>query len=114
MKRVKNKAFSLLTLLKGEISQTDLLNYYNASIIYDKIPKSVRGFVFEYDNVNFIIINKNLSNYLKKKTIIHELAHIELNQLNQRKTELFEFYINEYEDEAEMYVKNIYKVINND
>lgn len=94
-------------LLKGEITQTELLDYYNASIIYDKLPRCIRGFVFNYDNVNFIIINDNLSNYKKKTTILHELAHIELNQLNQIDTDLFDFKVDSYEDEADEYLKQI-------
>lgn len=94
-------------LLKGEITQNELLDYYNTSIIYEKLPRSVRGFVFNYDNVNFIIINDNLSYYKKKRTILHELAHIELNQLNQIDKDLFDFKVDSYEDEADLYLKEI-------
>ena len=94
-------------LLSGDISQKELLNYYNASIIYEELPKSVYGFVFNEDNVFFIVINKFLSYYKKKKTILHELAHIELNQLCQNNKDLFAFYINIYEDEADNYIKQI-------
>ena len=61
------------------------------------------------DNINFIIINNNMSYYKRKKTILHELAHIELNQLNQIDRDLFEFKINKYEDEADRYIKFILK-----
>jgi hypothetical protein len=44
---------------------------------------------------------------MKKKTILHELAHIELNQLNQIDRDMFEFKINKYEDEADLYLKSI-------
>lgn len=92
-------------LLSGEINQDDLLRYYNATIIYDnQLPKSVRGLVFDYDNINFIVINKNLSYYKKRKTIIHELAHVELNQIGK---ELFEFQVDKIEDEADRYIKFI-------
>ena len=85
---------NILNLLLNEISQQDLLDYYNASIIYECLPYKINGLVFNHDNVNFIIINKNLSNYKKKKAILHELAHIELNQLNQinRSYKLFKIY----------------------
>jgi len=42
---------------------------------------------------------------MKRKTILHELAHIELNQLEQANNDLFAFKINKYEDEADRYVK---------
>lgn len=94
-------------LIKGEITQSDLLNYHNATIVYDKLPKQVNGYVFNYDDVNFIIINKNLSIYKKRKTIIHELAHIELNQLGQVNNDLLEFNRQNYEDIADRYIKFI-------
>lgn len=89
------------------INQSDLLNYYNVSLIYEKLPSKINGFVFNYDNVNFIIINKNLSNFKKKRTLIHELAHIELNHLLQKNNDLFEFSIEKYEDEADKYVDEL-------
>lgn len=52
-----------------------------------------------------IIIDKNLSYYKKKKTILHELAHIELNQLNQLDNDLFALKVDKYEDEADLYIK---------
>ena len=96
---------NIKNLLKGNISQKELLNWYNASIIYENIPKGINGLVFNYDNIYFIIINKNLSYYKKRKTILHELAHIELNQLCQYNKDLFAFYIDKYEDEADKYIK---------
>lgn len=96
---------NLHSLLKGEITQTDLLNYYNVSIIYEELPKRINGFVFNKDDVNFIIIDKYLSYYKRKKTILHELAHIELNHLYNSDKDLFAFYVNKYEDEADRYIK---------
>lgn len=94
-------------LLSGVINQNELLDYHNASLIYEILPKNVYGFVFNHDLVNFIIINKNLSYYKRKKTLLHELAHIELNQLCQADNDLFAFHIQEYEDEADRYIKFI-------
>lgn len=99
-------------LIRGEIKQEDLLNWHNTTIVYDELPKAVNGYVFYYDNVNFIMINKNLSYYKRKKTILHELAHIELNQLGQQDKDLFAFHIQEYEDEADRYIKFIKENIN--
>lgn len=98
---------NIKNLIQGEISQNDLLNWHNATIIYDELPYSIRGFVFNYDGVYFIIINEALSYYKKKKTILHELAHIEKNQLCQANKDLFAFYIDKYEDEADRYIKDI-------
>lgn len=98
-------------LLEGVITQQDLLNYYNATIIYETTPDGVNGFIFNYDGVFFIIINKHLSYYRKKKTILHELAHLELNQLGQIDDDLFAFKIDRYEDEADGYIKFILKNI---
>lgn len=98
---------NLKNLISGEISQNDILNWYNVKIIYDILPNSVNGYAFNYDVINFVIINKNLSYYKKKKTLLHELAHIELNQLCQADKDLFAFHIQEYEDEADRYIKFI-------
>ena len=98
---------NIYNLLCGEITQKDLLNYYNATIIYETLPREIDGCVFNYDNVNFIMIDKRLSYYKKRKTILHELAHIELNQLCQCNKELFSMKIQKYEDEADKYIKVI-------
>lgn len=96
---------NLYNLLLGEITQQDLLNHYNATITYIWFPKHINGCVFPYKGINNIYINKNLSYYRKKKTIIHELAHIELNQLNQSNKDLLAFKVEKYEDEADKYVE---------
>lgn len=96
---------NLYSLLNKEITQQELLNYYNATIVYDNLPNGINGLVFSYKNINTIIISNTLSYYKKKKAILHELAHIELNQLNQSNKDLFAFYVNKYEDEADKFVK---------
>lgn len=102
---------NIYNLLKKEITQQDLLNYYNATIVYDSLPDFINGLVFNYRGINTIIVNSNLSYYNKRKTILHELAHIELSQLNQIDKDLFNFKINKYEDEADKYIKSILEVI---
>ena len=104
---------NIKNLLSGVIDLKELLNYYDATLIYDDLPQKIYGFVFNYDAINFIIINKNLSYYKKKKTIIHELAHIELNQLCQIDKDLLAFHIQDYEDDADEYIKSIKEQINN-
>lgn len=100
---------NIKNLIRGEILQNDLLNYYNASILYEELPYRINGFVFNYDGVNFIIINNNISFHKKKTTVLHELAHIELNQLEQINNDLFAFNIDKYEDEANEYINILLK-----
>lgn len=96
---------NLYSLLIGDITQQELLNYYNATITYENMPDGIDGCVFCYTDINNIMINRKLSYYKRKKAILHELAHIELNQLNQCDNDLFAFKVKEYEDEADRYVK---------
>ena len=100
---------NIKNLIRGEILQNDYLNYYNASILYEELPYRINGFVFNYDGVNFIIINNNISFHKKKTTVLHELAHIELNQLEQINNDLFAFNIDKYEDEANRYIEKLRK-----
>lgn len=102
---------NLYNLLSKEITQQELLNYYNATIIYDILPKNINGCVTNYRGINLIIINDKLSYYYKRKTVLHEIAHIELNQLNQLGKDLFAFKIDEYEDEADKYVELLLKIL---
>ena len=103
---------NLYNLLSKEIPQHELLNYYNATIIYEVLPSNINGFVMNYKGINIIFVNDALSYYKKKKTILHELAHIELNQLCQCNKELFSMKIDKYEDEADEYIKVLINEIN--
>ena len=104
-------SMNIKELIMGVINQQELLNYYNASVIYEELPCVIRGFVFNHDGVYFIILSKYLSYYKRKKTLLHELAHIELNQLCQSNKDLFAFFIDNYEDEADKYIKEIMKEV---
>lgn len=95
----------IIGLIKGEISQKDVLAYYNANITYKELPMGIDGFVFNYKGIYNIIINICLSYYKKRKAIVHELAHIELNHMCQTDKDLFAFHITQYEDEADKYIK---------
>lgn len=97
------------SLLKGEISFDEVLHYYNANISYIDLPERINGFVFSYKDINNIFINDFLSNSKKKKTILHELAHIELDQLGQIDKDLFAFKVDKYEDEADKYIQFLTK-----
>ena len=95
----------IINLLNKEVSLDEVLKHYNANITYITLPKGINGLVYSYNDINNIFIEKNLSNYKKKKTIIHELAHIELNQLNQIDKDLFALKVDKYEDDADRYIK---------
>ncbi len=94
-------------LLRGVIGQEEILNYYNATITYIDMPTTIRGCVHYYKGMYDILINEKLSYYKRKKTIVHELAHIELSQLEQINNDLFAFYIDKYEDEANRYIEKL-------
>lgn len=96
-------------LIHGVITQKEVLIYYEANISYEILPKYINGFVFNYKGINNIFINKNLSYYKRKKTLIHELAHLELNHLCQSNN-IFAFHIQDYEDEADRYLKKLKKI----
>lgn len=97
----------IIDLLRKDITQQELLNYYNTNISYVHLPDSIDGCVFNYKGFFVIFIEETLSYYKKRKTILHELAHIELSQLEQRDKDLFATHIQQYEDEADEYIKFI-------
>lgn len=101
---------NIKSLIRGEIEQDELLRWHNASIIYDYLPKYVDGYVSNYDDVNFIIINKNLSINKKKKAILHELAHLELNHINRADKDLIELYRENFEKEVDNYINDLLKI----
>lgn len=101
----------IIDLLKENITQKELLNYYNTTISYQILPKGINGFVIQYRGFYVIFLDLNLSYYKKRKTILHELAHVELGQLEQKDNDLFAFKIDKYEDEADKYIKDILKGI---
>lgn len=105
---------NLYNLLSGEITQKELLNCYNATITYEYLPNEINGFIFQYKGIYNIMINKNLSYYKRKKTILHELAHIELDHTYEYKQELLAFKVEKIEDEADNYIKLLLEKINND
>ncbi len=104
----------IINLLNKEVSLEDVLHQYNANITYITLPKGINGLVYSYNDINNIFIDKNLSNYKRKKTIIHELAHIELNQLNQIDKDLFALKVEKYEDDADRYIKFLKDSIKNE
>ena len=79
--------------------------------MYDTLPNKINGFVMNYKGINIIFVENNLSYYKKRKIILHELAHIKLNQLNQINKDLFAFKVDKYEDDADLYIKMLLKKI---
>lgn len=96
----------LFELLNNEISQEDYFIKNNIRILYRKLPKKIYGFIHRYKDINIIVINCILSKEKKKKTILHELAHLELHHLDLSRT-LFDFSIENIEDEADRYIEFI-------
>lgn len=94
-------------LIIGEITEEDFLRFHNANVTYEYLPNNINGLIFNYKGINNIFISKVLRYEEKMQTLLHELAHIELNHLNQIDKDLFAFKINAYEDEADKYLKNI-------
>lgn len=94
----------LLSLLNEEINERDYLYLNNIVVLYKDLPSKIYGFIFQYKGKNIITINKKISEEKKKKTIIHEFAHLELNHLEKNK-ELVKFKVENIEDEADRYMK---------
>lgn len=103
----------LETLLTGEISQTEYFNLYDVTLLYKELPKKIYGFIFRYKGKNIITINSYISETKKKMTILHELAHLELSHLDNKK-KLMEFKIENIEDDADKYIDFILNSIGGD
>jgi len=101
----------LLELLNGNISQEEYFRTNDIKLILKKLPKKVYGCVFNYRNYNYIVINENSSITKQRSAILHEIAHIELNHLQKKKT-LLEFKIEGLEDEADRYVNFLLNCVN--
>lgn len=104
----------IIDLLRKDITQQELLNYYNTTINYVHLPENIDGCVFNHKGFFVILIEETLSYYKKRKTILHELAHIELCQLEQIDKDLFALHTKQYEDEADEYIKKIFNKLKED
>ena len=91
----------LISLLSGEISQNEYINYNNIKIIQANLPKRIYGLIFYYKDINLIVINKYISKERAKTTLLHEFAHYELHHLDKI---CLDFKIEGIEDEADRYV----------
>lgn len=94
----------LIDLLNGDIEEKEYLIMNDARVVYKKLPRKVYGFIHRYRDINLIVINWNISKDKKKKTLLHEFAHLELHHLD-RSNKLLAFSIENMEDEADIYIK---------
>ena len=105
---MKGSVVVLISLLRGEISQDEYMNYNNVKVIIIALPRRIYGFIFNYRNINLIIINKYISKAKYDETLLHELAHLELNHMDKV---CLDFKIEGMEDEADKYVEFLLNLI---
>lgn len=98
----------LISLLRGEISQDEYMNYNNVKTIKIDLPRRIYGFIFPYRNLNVIAINKYISNEKYNLTLLHEFAHLELSHLDKM---CLDFKIEGIEDEADRYIEYLLNTI---
>lgn len=105
---MKGSVIVLISLLRGEINQDEYMNYNNVKIIKVGLPRRIYGFIFNYRNINIIIVNKYISKEKYDLTLLHEFAHLELSHLDKM---CLDFKIEGIEDEADRYVFYLYNII---
>ena len=105
---MKGSVVVLISLLRGEISQDEYMNYNNVKIVKIDLPRRIYGFIFNYRNINLIIINKYISKAKYDETLLHELAHLELSHLDKMS---LDFKIEGIEDEADKYIEYLLNII---
>ena len=98
----------LISLLRGEISQDEYMNYNNVKIVKIDLPRRIYGFIFNYRNINIIITNKYISKEKYDLTLLHEFAHLELSHLDKMS---LDFKIEGIEDEADKYIEYLLNTI---
>lgn len=98
----------LISLLRGEISQDEYMNYNNVKIVKIDLPKRIYGFIFNYRNINLIVTNKYISQKKYDVTLLHEFAHLELSHLDKM---CLDFKIEGIEDEADKYIEYLLNII---
>lgn len=98
----------LISLLRGEISQDEYMNYNNVKIVKIDLPKRIYGFIFNYRNINLIVTNKYISQKKYDVTLLHEFAHLELSHLDKMS---LDFKIEGIEDEADKYIEYLLNII---
>lgn len=97
----------LKNVLKGLVDKKELLNKYNAVVLYDNLPDKLNGYAFIYRDIYNIHINNRLDRNIQDHTIMHELAHIEMNIYQTKVKYGFKCFIEGQYDEAEEYLKQL-------
>ena len=65
------------------IEEREMMPMKDYRVTIAKLPTSVRGFVFiEEDGVPRIVLNANLTREQNRRTLDHEVEHIEKDELN--------------------------------
>lgn len=105
---MKGSVIVLISLLRGEISQDEYMNYNNVKIVKIDLPKRIYGFIFNYRNINLIVTNKYISQKKYDVTLLHEFAHLELSHLDKMS---LDFKIEGVEDEADRYIEYLLNTI---
>ena len=105
---MKGSVVVLISLLRSEINQDEYMNCNNVKIIKVGLPRRIYGFIFNYRNINIIIVNKYISKEKYDLTLLHEFAHLELSHLDKM---CLNFKIEGIEDEADRYVFYLYNII---
>lgn len=105
---MKGSVIVLISLLRGEISQDEYMNYNNVKIVKIDLPKRIYGFIFNYRNINLIVTNKYISQKKYDVTLLHEFAHLELSHLDKMS---LDFKIEGIEDEADKYIEYLLNTI---
>lgn len=105
---MKGSVVVLISLLRGEISQDEYMNYNNVKIVKIDLPRRIYGFIFNYRNINLIVTNKYISQKKYDVTLLHEFAHLELSHLDKM---CLDFKIEGIEDEADKYIEYLLNII---
>lgn len=96
---------NLKDLLNNNISQDDYLSYRNSTLLFKKMPIEINGLIIRKNDINVIIINDYLSNSNKKKVLLHEMAHLELD--HTYKYNILSNQSDIYENEVSNYINNL-------
>lgn len=75
MKKIKEKVKELTEEYKTA-NPAEICEKMGIIILEQDLPDSVNGFMLNYLDSNFIILNQNLEYYESRVTLAHELGHI--------------------------------------
>jgi Zn-dependent peptidase ImmA (M78 family) len=73
------------TLIASHIMEAEVMRMRNYRVTLANLPVSVRGFVIiEEDGVPRIVLNANLTREMNRRTMDHELRHIERGEMEDK------------------------------